>query len=63
MTKKGTQIPYDKIMFASGYVKGKMPKNYSNVITIEDYDSHAWAHNMILRSDNIVVFGDGFEAL
>lgn len=50
-------------MFASGYWKMKFAKNFSNVITIEDYDSHAKAHNMILKSDNIVIVGEGFEAI
>jgi len=63
MLKDKTRHKYDKILFASGYVKSKLPKNYSNVMTIEDYDSHAKAHNQILRSENIVVLGDGFEAL
>ena len=32
-------------------------------MAIEDSDSHAKAHNQILRSENIVVLGEGFEAL
>ena len=41
---------YDKILFASGYVKEKINQNYSNAMTIEDYESHAKAHNQILRA-------------
>ena len=45
MLKDKSRHKYDKILFASGYLKTKLSKNFSNVMTIEDYESHAKAHN------------------
>jgi len=56
-----TTIPFDGILFAGSSDRPSLG-NYINVHTITDFESHAKAHNKVIKSNHTLVLGGTFEA-
>ena len=60
-TKDNKKIPFEAILFAGSSTKVS-PSNYVNVHCLNDYESHANAHNNVIKSNHVAVLGSTFEA-
>ena len=58
----GKEIPFDKCLIATQAMKKKPSKSFANLLTIDDFKSHAWAHNLLLKANSIMIMGWTIEA-
>ena len=60
--KNGQVLPYTKCLIACGTQNLNPFSRYDNVFNVDSIKAHSKAHDKILKSNTIVVYGSSFEA-